>query len=309
MRRLTALFSPKCRKNVSKDTKPALQRQVSVNNEALIGQEFATLGVSLAFLNSLSVSPDASFEVVRDEVVKMTVKTKGNRSLASHLMQDPKTKHLVGKADYFVSYAWSGGFGATMNALTKHFEGKASPFVWMDIAMVDQHAAANTDVDFSMWSHTFKESLKRIGHALLVLSPGEKPIAISRSWCCFEWVCIKQAGIPFEYCVNPDDVEKLIEFMESGMGYTDFNNIFADINVEKARAFKSSDQEAILQLMREIGVKEVNDVVMLSVKHWLLSAASQSEKRVKQGTKEGVFLLNAKACLHQALVSFPTAPP
>jgi hypothetical protein len=192
-----------------------------------------------------------------------------------------------------------------MQALAKHFaDCSSSPFLWMDIAMVDQHEAATTDVDFAMWSATFKQSLQGIGKALLVLTPGAKPIAVSRSWCCFEWVSIKQASIPFEYCVNPDDVERLIERMEHGMGVAEFNNLFAEINVEKARAFKASDEAAILELMREIGVKEVNDVIMLSLKNWLLHVAEAGEKRIEARTEKGVRLLNAKAALHQALVCF-----
>ena len=230
------------------------KRQRLSKNEALIAKQFLTLGVSLEVLKSLPIDPEDDFQTVCEEIKNRTKETKGNRSLASHLLQDPKTKHLVGKADYFVSYAWKGKFGATMNALTKHFEGKPMPFVWMDIAMVDQHTAATTNLDFEDWSKTFKESLQQIGKALLVLTPGENPIAITRSWCCFEWVCIKQTQIPFEYCVNPQDVKGLLEFMESGMGFADFNNLVADINVEKATAWKRNDQDAILELMRKIGV-------------------------------------------------------
>ena len=106
----------------------------------------------------------------------------------------------------------------------------------------------------------------------------------------------------FEYCVNQEDVERLIRRMESGMGVANFNNLFAGINVEKATAFKATDQASILQLMREVGVKEVNDVIMFSLKEWLLGVANEGEKRAKFGTK-GTYLLNAKAALHQALVS------
>jgi len=169
--------------------------------------------------------------------------------------------------------------------------------------MVDQHAAEHTETDFHMWAKTFRSSLKEIGKALLVLTPGEKPIAIQRSWCCFEWVCIKQTGIPFEYCVNPEDVENLITRMESGIGIASFNNLFAGINVEKAKAFKPTDQASILNLMVKIGVKEVNDVIMFSLKHWLLQVAGEGEERAKHGTVEGTYLLHAKAALHQALVS------
>jgi len=174
----------------------------------------------------------------------------------------------------------------------------------MDVSMVDQHAAAETDLEFKTWSKTFQDSLKQIGKALLVLTPGEKPVAIGRSWCCFEWVCIKQSGIKPEYCVKPQDVENLITRMENGMSFADFNNLFAGINVEKAEAFKPSDQASILQLMRETGVKEVNDIIMLSLKEWLLNVATEGEKRARFGTKEGTNILNAKASLHQALVVY-----
>ena len=277
--------------------------QLSLQNETLIAREFLTLGVSLEVLSSLPVDPEADFNTVCEEIKKRTERTKGNRSLASHLSHDPKTSHLVGEADYFVSYAWRGKFGATMNALVKHFEGKATPFVWMDIAMVDQHAAMTINLDFDGWSSTFKQSLQQIGKALLVLTPGEKPIAITRSWCCFEWTCIKQSGIPFEYCVDPKDVEQLTKRMESGISFADFNNLFAGINVEKATAWKESDQAAILEKMREIGVKQVNDVIMVSLKNWLLEVATQGEKRATKGTREGTCLLSAKATLHNALVS------
>ena len=290
------------------------KEEPSLKNVALIEREFLTLGVSLEVLMNLPIDPDDDFQIVCEEIKKRTKETKGNRSLASHLLQDPETEHLVGKADYFVSYAWKGKFGATMNALTKHFEGKPTPFVWMDIAMVDQHTAATVDLDFEDWSKTFKDSLQQIGKALLVLTPGQKPIAITRSWCCFEWVCIKQTQIPFEYCVNPKDVELLLNKMEFGMGFAGFNNLFAGINVEKATAWKQNDQDAILELMRKIGVKEVNDVIMFSLKDWLISVASEGEKHAKKGTKEGTHLLNAKAALHQALVclcsfEFPILTP
>ena len=274
-------------------------------NEALIPKDFLTMGVSLDVLEYLPIDPEGDFNDVCKEIKTWTEKTKGNRSLASHLLQDPKTKHLVGKADYFVSYAWTGKFGATMNALTKHFEGKPTPFVWMDVAMVDQHTAATTTLDFEDWSRTFKGSLERIGKALLVLTPGQKPIAISRSWCCFEWVCIKQTNIHFEYCVNPADIDHLIQEMRTGkVGFDYFNTLFAGINIEKATAWKTEDQDAILKLMKKVGVKEVNDVIMFSLKDWLLQVATEGEKHAKKGTTEGTHLLKSKASLHEALVCF-----
>lgn len=83
--------------------------------------------------------------------------------------------------------------------------------------MVDQHAALTTDVEFPVWTEIFKASLKQIGKALIVLTPGEDPIAITRSWCCFEWASIGQPGISCNYCMSPRVVERLLDKMSKGI--------------------------------------------------------------------------------------------
>ena len=80
---------------------PHKKEDHSLKNEALIAREFLTLGVSLEVLMNLPIDPEDDFQTVCEEIKKRTKETKGNRSLASHLLQDPKTKHLVAKADYF----------------------------------------------------------------------------------------------------------------------------------------------------------------------------------------------------------------
>ena len=292
MRRFSGLFG-KGKKDDSSSKSPS--------SKAVDPERF---GVSLKFLASLPIEPDAHFSVACEYVNEQTKNGKGYRSFAKCLFDNPKTRHFVKEqADVFVSYAWSGGFGKTMSALLTHF-GDNDVFVWMDFVVVDQHAAAETNIQFDQWAKTFRENLKRIGKAVLVLTPGEKPIAITRSWCCFEWTSIVQSGIPFEYCVTRADVEAMINRMQNGdIGFTGFNTLFAGINVEKAEAFKKPDQESILALMKEIGIVKVNDIVMKSLKGWLLEVNVESLRRIgDQKTKEASMLLSARGGLHQALV-------
>ena len=125
----------------------------------------------------------------------------------------------------------------------------------------------------------------------------------TRSWCCFEWACIEQSGIPFQYCVTKEDVEAMISNMETGMGFADFNDLFSGINVENAKASIPRDQESILALMHEIGIVKVNDIVMKSLKGWLLEINVEGLRRFgEQKTKEAASLFNARGSLHQALV-------
>jgi hypothetical protein len=271
-------------------------------------------GVSLEHLLSLPIphQEDADFNVVCQFVKEKTkgMQSAGYRSYAVFLRANPETKHLVREqATVFVSYAWKGGFKATMEALRNHFptaKALKEVFVWMDFAIVDQHRAETQNVDFNEWTVTFRDNLLKTGKALLVLAPGEKPIATTRSWCCFEWVTIVETGIPFEYCVPPKDVRALIDKLKDGtIDFLAFQTFFGGINVERAEAFKPSDRDAILKLMSEIGFVKVNNVVLLSLKNWLLSTVKQAKSECDEQSPEFVQVLSAEGELYRALVSFP----
>ena len=57
-----------------------------------------------------------------------------------------------------------------------------------------------------------------------------------------------------------------------------------------------------MALMRQVGVKEVNDIVMKSLKQWLVQVAEQARQLAVEGTPEMVFALVAWATLQVELV-------
>lgn len=265
------------------------------------------LGISFKYLQSLPIGQTEDFDKVCKLVREMTVSDKGYRSLAMHLYHDENIKHLVSLApDAFVSYAWKGEFGKTMAALKQGLpKGKDDMFIWMDVAIVDQPASANTNIDFDKWTKTFGDSLKRIGRALMVLTPARKPIVTTRSWCCFEMYSIDSCGIECVPCIPEADEEELIEEIIRGkVNGKAFNVLFSGINVEQSSAFKKSDQESILKLMRAHGIVKVNDVVLLVIKRWLLSVLVKAEGRQSEGTNEMATVMTVRAQLHYVLVSF-----
>jgi len=273
------------------------------------------MGISLRLLRRLSgIFHDQSVVDELCSVIKdRTKQDEGYRSFAMNLFRHPLTRRFVQpRADVFVSYAWKGRVKATMEALCSQLlpasgdNDDEDVFIWMDVAIVDQHRAAETNVDFDEWAKTFKGNLLKTKKAVLVLTPGRSPIAVSRSWCCFEWVCIVQSGIPFEYCVNPNDARELIFMAKNGLLRANFfANILARINIERATAFKEFDQRAILGMMRETGVVKVNDIIMNSIKQWLMAVmqTAQEEARAESNDVQLAEILIGKGQLHYELVS------
>ncbi|KAH9254836.1 hypothetical protein BASA81_007086 [Batrachochytrium salamandrivorans] len=258
------------------------------------------LGVSLSYLKQLPIPPQATFAEACEYVKQLiTEQGKSKGSFALYLLANPATSQYVGKATHFVSYAWSGGWEATMNALGDLFLGKKDPRVWMDFAVVDQF---QVDRNFDLWARTFEDSLRAIGKAILVLTPAENPIATTRAWCCYEWFTIVKSEIPFDYCVNPLDVIELKQKITSGqVGLNFFNTLFSKINVEYAEAFAIGDATLIQKTLCAFGVVEVNDVVMMSVKEWLLGVVFNLQRETKPVGEEMVYVLSARAALHKVL--------
>ena len=91
MRRFSALFG----KGKKDDT-------MSKQSSAIDPERF---GVSLKFLASLPIEPEAHFSVASAYVKEKTKRAKGYRSFAQFLFNDIKTRHLVKEqADVFVCF-------------------------------------------------------------------------------------------------------------------------------------------------------------------------------------------------------------
>lgn len=274
-----------------------------------IGKPELGYGVQLKHLSEIPVDPNSKFYTACDYIKDQTKDMDDSmyKSYANFLLQNDSTKHLVkAQADAFISYAWGGAFGSTMEAVKEQFKDELeTTFIWMDFVIVDQHAASTSNVNFDEWCQVFKSNLLKTKRAVLVLTPGHEPLALSRSWCCFEWVTVLDSNIQFDICVPPIDFDDFVKRVTTEVvGTSVFSMIWKNINVERAKANKQSDQDAILLKMKEIGLVKVNDIVMNSTKKWLENVLEVARMRVTKGTREEILVMNSSGSLYHELVSW-----
>ena len=102
---------------------------------------------------------------------------------------------LVGKATHFVSHAWGFEFQHLLRALRNFVvntctdeERNKGIYLWIDIFVVDQHAAARGEMGDDYWETAFREMVDAIGHTVLVLDrlPAITPTVLTRIWCVWE---------------------------------------------------------------------------------------------------------------------------
>jgi hypothetical protein len=95
----------------------------------------------------------------------------------------------VKKATVFISHAWQFLFLNVVNSIKNHFKHYTNDEVilWFDLFSNNQHHAP--ELDFTWWSTTFKSAIERLGHTVLILSPWNDPIPLTRVWCLYEIYC------------------------------------------------------------------------------------------------------------------------
>ena len=125
---------------------------------------------------------------------------------------------LNAKANMFVSHAWKYAFQDIVAALeTSNQDGD---ILWFDICTVNQHKSETRDFDW--WQTTFQDAVREIGCTVLVLSPWERPIPLTRSWCIWEVFSTLVTGANLEVVMS--DTARYLDVLQ-----TDFERIMKEL--------------------------------------------------------------------------------
>ena len=153
---------------------------------------FNTLGVSLPFLKLMRNHPRFCEEMTTTDFCNEIAMpdTKERKCAYIELFagkRDEKGRLYVAPATAFVSHAWQYFFLLPYDVMEHHDDPNA--YFWFDVFINNQHTA--TSNTFEWWKTTFQQAIGKIGTVLLVMSPWNAPIPLSRvSWKILhkEWV-------------------------------------------------------------------------------------------------------------------------
>ena len=97
-------------------------------------------------------------------------------SYCQKLLNNDKTKALVGPATVFVSHAWKYNFAEFISALEARFVKEPEALLWIDIFSHNQHNELSSDE----WITNFEEHIKRINRTVMIAMPWDNPIPFTR---------------------------------------------------------------------------------------------------------------------------------
>jgi tetratricopeptide (TPR) repeat protein len=249
-------------------------------------------GVSLKYI--IKLARKLGRKATMADLVNKIIKPKTNDKKESYLELLARTQPNTVKpvADYFVSYVWAYNLkdellAALQHTLKNKLKNSADDvFVWLDLFCINQHM--KTSVSPEQLQLTFSESLKAIGSVIMVLSQWYDPEYAKRIWCVFEAYVSKRYGVNVILAMSKREENSLVYAMLSNnlINRDNLAGLFGNVDVESAKARELQDQEAILHLIREYGITDVNSTVLDNLKQWLVQVSESAFKMVKQDSKQ-----------------------
>ena len=228
----------------------------------------------------------------------------GTRSMCDLLAADPTTEHMVGKPTHFLSHAWLYGILNVVAALgefeaTQH-EGAPPIFWWFDVFSIDEHSAVVRPQRW--WSETFKAAIQLMGHTVMILSPWDAPIPLTRAWCLWELYCTVSTGSKFEVCFGPAEraaFEQALFDPEHG-GFGRVMASLSMIDVSKAEAGNPADLSMIVGAARQVvgGLAGLNNEAVSQIRRWCLSEVRRLGKLRLEARGGGVGAQDAMEAAH-----------
>jgi tetratricopeptide (TPR) repeat protein len=214
----------------------------------------------------------------------------------------------VSTANRFVSHAWNCEFLDVVNALRYYSrdEDQSSVYYFFDLFSNNQHKAPH--LTFDWWSNTFKNAIGKIGHTVIVLTPWQNPIALTRAWCLFECYCTVATSSKFSVAMSNEEQRRFVRSIALDTSGT-INKMLATIDVEQSTCYKEEDLEQIKSVVREtVGFGAINKIVFERFREWFLETVDRLMKEETDFNKR-LDLMHNLAILYKDQGKYAQAEP
>ena len=203
----------------------------------------------------------------------------------------------VGEAQVFIAQAWKNVFLDVVDTLQYHFRDSPDIIIWFDLFSDNQHSAP--DLDFHWWSTTYESAIEQFNHTVLILSPWNNPIPLTRAWCLFEIYCTVVCKCKFEIAMSPSDQRDFLEAIQADATES-INTMLATLDVRKSESWNPDDKNRIFDAVeRTVGIDGINSIIFERLREWVIDTvleslpnAATAEERASLQLSLGILYMN-----------------
>jgi len=235
---------------------------------------FPKRGIKLIHFNDFIIKYCGGENVIQGwtttDICEKIVKplTLSSQSSYCDLLLNQGYNDIVMIGQVFISHAWKYVFLDVVNALMYHFRDNLDIIIWFDLFSNNQHKAV--DLDFEWWCNTFKEAISDFKHVVLVLSPWQDPIPLTRAWCLFELYCSAITNCFFEVAMCESQQKEFLNDMSKDT-IRGINRMLGKVNCKKSDSFNPKDKLRIFEVVEQsIGFEQINKMVFEQLRKWVI---------------------------------------
>eukprot|EP01041_Mallomonas_annulata_P001942 gene1942-3766_t len=190
----------------------------------------------------------------------------------------------VGEAKVFISHAWKFTFLEVVQALSNQFGHNSDVIIWFDLFSNNQHITSNLNYDW--WSTTFKSAIEQFGHTVLILSPWNDPIPLTRAWCLFEIYCtVDTKKCIFEVAMSTSESDMFINELKHN--YSSINTMIAKVDLARSEAWNPADRDQIFDSVKKsVGFAGLNTMVFERLREWVRNVTLKAIDQVTDEQSE-----------------------
>eukprot|EP00045_Choanoeca_perplexa_P021779 m.7291 g.7291 ORF g.7291 m.7291 type:complete len:647 (+) comp8788_c0_seq1:78-2018(+) len=193
-------------------------------------------------------------------------------------------------ATVFISHAWKYPLSAPIGVMLQYAELEdAGTYFWFDLFINNQNGFEVTH-SFEWLCGRFKDSIRAIGKVILVLSPWNDPIPLTRSWCLWELVSTAELDTQVEFVVRlpSGEQEKFTEAIKENAGVV-YQSLL-DVDARRAEASVDSDRVMISEAIEKtVGYASVNAMVKDQMSSWIISVVRSLLRTMEEQGKQDEF--------------------
>ncbi len=244
-------------------------------------------GVPLPFCRELidSNGGEAAFEGLTTDDVKnhfIVPQTHASKlSLCAQMKHAGDTR--IQPATWYVSHAWRYKFLDVVKALEAFFADKGGVIViWLDLFSISQHSTFSKPPEW--WQQTFISAIGRMGQMVMVMTPWDNPICLTRAWCLIDLYACRSSGSSFGVALPPSERARFLSEIVDQAGA--FYGMLSKVNTQKSECSRKSDRQSIFAAVQGLdgGFTALDRSALRMMTEWL---QRQLEEEIARAVTQG----------------------
>jgi hypothetical protein len=155
-----------------------------------------------------------------------------------------------------------------VKALEAFFADKGGVVViWLDLFSTSQHSTFSKPPEW--WQQTFISAIGRMGQMVMVMTPWDSPVCLTRAWCLIELYACRSSGSHFGVAFPPAERARFLE--EISDRHEAFYDMLGKVNTAKSECSRDTDRERIFAAVRGLhgGFAALDRGVLSTMTEWL----------------------------------------